>query len=96
MESLFILFCKFPQNIHSLSHTYITNMPIIVLSVVVFFLSHTPNLKECQDGSTRREEILMVLSILLPSPRRGEKLSVQASLFLLKGAKEPGECLDVN
>ena len=72
-------------------------MLIIALSaVVVFFLSHTLNLKECQDGSTRREEILMVLSILLPSPRRGEKLSVQASLFLLKGTKEPGECLDLN
>ena len=70
-------------------------MPIIALSVVFFFKSY-PNLKECQDGSTRREEILMVLSIRLPSPRRGEKLSVQASLFLLKGAKEPGECLDVN
>lgn len=40
MESLFILFCKFPQNIHSLSHTYITNMPIIVLSVVFFFKSY--------------------------------------------------------
>ena len=53
-----VLPCKFPKNVHSLSHTYITHMPTIALGII---FSHISILKECKDVSTRRGNILKVL-----------------------------------